>query len=162
MKSNPYESHSQTVGEKRPKLRVVITTLATIALVVLGYIWIVGITEPSWIKAAFSFISLVTVLPWIFHNSHARDAASASISIFVGACSAILATILYFQLFNVDWFRETFNDKGTGPFGLLTFFGVGFTLGWFFSCRVLIMMSFPTEDFLRSSNKKIPQDAMDQ
>ena len=159
MEPNPYDSPSQTNETSRRSYRFVITALACIALIALGYFWISSITGRKWINAAVTFTALVATAPWMFHHSHIRDAASASISIFVGALGAILATILYFQMFNFDWFRNAFNDKGTGPFGLLIFFGMGFIIGWLITCRFLFIISFPTENFLKSRKKNTPQNA---
>lgn len=43
-------------------------------------------------------------------------------------CSALFA-VGYFTMFRFDWFERIFNDKGTGPFGLIMSVALGFAAG---------------------------------
>jgi hypothetical protein len=141
--ANPYEPLSRT-GTKpasdeaspdpaleRPVhiVRYVVAGIATLAFLYFGYAFVRGMLDRTWWAAVgFAAISLAAV-PWASTSSRPRDCLVGSLMMPVCVAGATLGAIVYFSMFQFGWFERIFNDKGSGPFGLIVFVVAGFGLG---------------------------------
>lgn len=80
--------------------------------------------------AAAGITTCVVTIPLASRRSW-RERAELSAILFCGLIGLVAGVTCYFSLFWLAWFAWVFNDKGTGPLGLIVFaLGGATAAGW--------------------------------
>lgn len=118
------------------------STVVVGAFFAIGYFAIRQWLEGQWLVAIFGAVVSLMCIPLVDHSSSIRKRLIASCLMPLPMVGLATFIFIYFQLFRIPWFERLFNDKGSGPVGLILFalpgFGAGCYLSWFilnFLCR---------------------------
>ena len=113
----------------QPKLQLLVVTLAIGFFLLFGYLFVVSMWAKQWFVAIALLACSLGSIPWVVAESEIQDRLAATVAIVLATVTAALAQLVYFSLFNVQWFERIFNDKGMGEFGMLAFGLIGFCIG---------------------------------
>ena len=160
--ANPYEPPGQIRAEPasdeaaldRPVriVRKFLAGIATLVFLYFGYAFVCGMMDRTWWSAVgFAAISLAAV-PWSSTSAQLRDCLAGSLMMPVCVAGATLAAIGYFSMFQFDWFERIFNDKGSGPFGLIVSVVAGFGLGGLVAWWLLALLRVALQQIQSSAS----------
>ncbi len=124
--------------------RVTMAVLATCAFLWFGYVFLNAMINREWLRAIASVTIALAAIPWASHETDARNCLCASIAMSFGAIFAVAAVLLYFKMFDFEWFERIFNDKRMGPLGMFLSVGVGFAFGGYATWRLLALTPLPS------------------
>jgi hypothetical protein len=177
MATNPYDTpaieslhderslvpDSREVPRTRPSYwRYAIATLATVAFLALGYMFLVSMRGRQWLEASVYLAGSLSAIPWALHESRARDCCAGSIVIAVASLCAAASQVCYFAMFEFEWFNGIFNDKGAGEFGMLLFGSVAFVGSGYLCWRLLALIGLtspPSQPLRNTTESGEPSDA---
>jgi hypothetical protein len=139
------DSDLRDVPQTRPShWRYVIAALATFAFLSLGYMFLLSMRGRQWIEASAYLAGALSAIPWALYESRARDCCAGSIAVAVGSLCAVASQVLYFAMFDLEWFNGVFNDKGAGEIGMLLFGSVAFLGSGYLCWRLLGLIGLRT------------------
>lgn len=101
--------------------RWAISGIVTLAFLGFGYLGIRGFLNRQWLIAFTCVPASWMCIPWVDHNSSIRERSVMSIAAAFAFGGLVGSVALYFLMFRFAWFEALFNDKGTGPGGLVLF-----------------------------------------
>ena len=130
---------------RTPTIRKILAGTAVASFLGLGLLFLQSMKTRDWAMAILTVVGGLSVIPWASYQASARDCWTGTLSLAVGSLGAIGAVVIYLTLFYFDWFREIFNDKGSGPIGMFLFAALGFGVGGYATLRLLIRLSLPTK-----------------
>jgi hypothetical protein len=148
MSDNPYKSDTKLDQTEHPRdfnlpvtssrqmakastTRKLLGLAACTVFLYFGYWFIREMADWHWRHAAACVTCSLTALPWTSCRAKLQDCLVATLVIVFGTAGGIANAVGYFRMFECEWFRAIFNDKGAGPLGLFLSVAVGFALGAF-------------------------------
>lgn len=108
--------------------------VVVLAFFALGCIAIQRFLNREWMIALLAASASLMCIPWVDQTSQARERLAVSLVMPFAMAGLACTVLLYFQMFSFAWFEAIFNDKGSGPIGLMvsaiTGLAAGGCMGW--------------------------------
>ena len=144
MNTNRYQPPAHDADAKTSAVRVALAGFAVTSFLVLGILFLQSMSTRHWMMAIFTGVGALSIIPWASFRSAARDCWTGTFSLAVGSLGSILAVLIYLGLFNLEWFSEIFDHKGTGSIGMFFFAALGFGVSGYATLLILIRLSLPS------------------
>ena len=111
--------------------RLTVSTVVIIAFTGLGYAAIRLFLARYWLMSGVTMSVSLMCIPLADHSTSVRERIIVSLIMPFAVAGLAGFVVLYFQMFHFAWFESIFNDKGSGPFGLIVSAISGLAAGGF-------------------------------
>ena len=98
--------------------------------------------DRQWTVSYFPIVLALMLIPFADHSSALRERVGLSLIMPFALGRLALFVILYFQMFHFHWFEAVFNDKGSGPLGLIVSAILGIAIGGYIGFRIVRRVGF--------------------
>lgn len=139
--------------------RHALSTVVVVAFLAIGYIAIRQLFDGHLFVAFMAGSASLMCIPLVDHTSDFRQRLFASCLMPFAMAGLALFVMLYFKLFRIAWFERLFNDKGSGPVGMIFFALTGMVAGGYIGWRILTILGWREAGRTDPPEPRIPSDA---
>lgn len=135
-----------------------LSAVVVVAFLTLGYVALRQFLSHRWMLSFVAASASLMCIPLVDHTHSFRERCLASFVMPFAMGGLAFFVSLYFMMFQFAWFEAIFNDKGSGPLGLIVTALVGLVAGGIVGWRIVkcVKIGYPADTINSSSIEPTP------